>query len=213
MRRATPRWLIVTVFSLLSIASACGSASAERWVVWDWRPSVFDGVHTPGVPDSIYFDFNGENLVLASPSYSWAYATIVDTYSLLFSGTWAVMGTVENDVLTPDPYASFVQTSVGSGTVVWAPGTPQGYTAPLLLGARFHGDGGATYPETGGSYTATLVLWEHKVECGQYQFDYLSRWTHAFDAVNNTVPEPSGLLALVCGLGSLGLPWRRRRCR
>ncbi|MDI7277469.1 MAG: hypothetical protein QME94_15940, partial [Anaerolineae bacterium] len=101
------------------------------------------------------------------------------------------------------------------GRVQWAPNAPFGYIAPLMLGNPFIGDGAATYYDysysepTGRSTRGTLVLWSSLARRPLEDDTYTAK-SHTFYVVSN-VPEPSGVLAIFCGLvGLAGAALRRK---
>jgi hypothetical protein len=186
------------------IALIGGPAGAEEWVVFGISPDEADGY------SSITFDFSNNVLSLNTFSIGTAGGSSNESWTLLFSGVWAAMGTVDtaND-LTPDPYATFIYDGTG-GHVHWAADTPEGYTAQLLLGYSFNGDGAPTYSSYYyGDYVpiaGTLVLRDRVFSAPD--LDQFANTSHTFYA---TVPEPSSLLALVCGLVGMGGLVRRRQ--
>ena len=192
------RFLLLMVFSVMIVSAMCNSVSAERWVVYDY---CYWGNGSAG---SIYFDFDGQNLMLGSKSYSWNGYTEKITSTLLLSGTWAACGTIQGNMMTPDPYAQFVATPDGTGSVSWLPGTPQGYTAPLIIGARFDGSGAASYEPSYDRFTASAVVWTRVNMSGISNRDSYFSADHTFYATCNSVPELSSLFALSAGIGSIG---------
>lgn len=200
------RHLVLLTFLLPLVFFFNGTAWAERWVVYDY---YYNG---NGLAGSIYFDFDGSNLSLGSSSFGYSTYNDTITNTLLFSGSWAVLGSVQDNALVPDPYARFVQTSAGSGSIVWAPDTPYGYCAPLLLGSMFSGNGAATYQSVQQEVPGTLVVWTRANRSGLFVQNYYLGVQHTFYAINETVPEPSSLPAVLCGLGGVvGVSLRRKR--
>lgn len=200
------------LFCLLLIAA--GAAGADEWVVWDYYNDPFGASHNPIEEGTSRFVASFADGRL---SFSDTYAKTVggssaSHWTLLFAGNWGVFGSVnEHGVLLPDPYATFVIEGPAAGYVVWAPETPFGYTASLLLGHRFVGDGAVTYysnidrPEV----TGTLVL-----ELGRQWYTYraYTEREHVFEATY--VPEPAGVLAMTTGLvGLWSVSLRRHRLR
>lgn len=208
--------IVIAIF----LATA-GVGQCETWVV---QTLVNVDQQDHETFQSMTFSFDNTHLTL-NTSYlrTWVANTLnTTTYSLTLipSGNWAVCGSVSNGVLTPDPYATFVPSGNG-GYVHWVPGAPSGYQAHLLLGAAFAGNAAATYDWTlshyndvlqSGSVTATLIRDYRTDGFWAYQCSAdVAPISHDF-VVNSPVPEPSSILALLCGIGGLGgVMWRSRR--
>lgn len=206
---------LAIVITLLT-AVAGGTARCDSWTVQQLVGTNPYGGHTYR---SIVFIFDGTYLTL-NTNYIETYdmvATILET-TLIASGNWAVCGSVRNGEWTPDPYATFVIEGNG-GHIEWAFNTPAGYITDLLLGASFIGNGAARYDWTmpaygypvwqSGSVTATLIRdYRHDGFWPSECYAIVQPVSHTFVATY-PVPEPSSILALICGLGSIAY-WRRK---
>ncbi len=157
-------------------------------------------------PDRFRFTFDGRNLSVNRTSIWTVGGSSCTASSLLLSGSWAVFGTVTDSILTPDPYATLV-----GGAVQWAANTPIGYTANLLLGYSFEGDGAPMYqrqpsynypPQQG----TTLMIRTYSPRMGYDYPDSYAFRNHIFTATY--IPEPSAILALLCGVGGLAMRFR-----
>lgn len=160
-------------------------------------------------PDRFRFTFDGTSLTVNRFGISTVGGSSSTASELILSGRWAVFGWVDDNILTPDPYASLVD-----GRVHWAPNTPVGYTANLLLGYRFEGDGAPMYQQHP-SYIyplqqgTTLMIRTFSPRMG---YDYPDRYSfksHVFTATY--VPEPEALAGVMSGITLLAA--RRRVIR
>ena len=171
-----------------------------------------------GGPRAIIFTLANDTLSLNTTGISTGGGgSSTRVWELLFSGNWAAFGTIDSSgSLVPDLYATFLYDGHG-GRVQWARNTPFGYTAPLMLGSSFIGDGAATYYDysysepTGRSTRGTLVLWSSLARRPLEDDTYTAR-SHTFYVVSN-IPEPSSVLALFCGLVCLAGAALRRKMR
>ena len=142
---------------------------------------------------------------------------------LHLNGDWGVCGVIDNGDFIADPFATFVidnssvpeyQIKYGEhgnylpyedvwtqvGHISWLPGTPDGYTAPILFGFSFEGDDAQTYshynPLSGqtNQATGTIVL-EYNWPRGDYAtYNQLSK---LFETDYPSIPEcPSYILGL-----------------
>lgn len=161
------------------------------------------------LPDRFRFTFDGARLSLNGSMISTVGGSSQMESDLLLSGSWAVCGSVADGVLTPDPYATFA-----SGQVHWAAGTPIGYTASLLLGYSFQGDGAPMYQQHP-TYShplqqgTTIMVRTYSPRMGYDYPDSYSSKSHVFTATH--VPEPASALVLFCCLGMYGARRKMRR--
>lgn len=158
-------------------------------------------------PDRMRFTFDGHNLSILNSCIETVGNSSKRVSYLLLSGSWAVCGTVIDDTLIPDPHATLV-----GDHIKWGPNTPVGYTANLLLGYSFQGDGAGAYQPNPPGYgippvEGTLVVRTYSpLMPGDYPDSY-SVLTHVFTATY--VPEPSSVVVVVLGLVSFAA--RRKR--
>jgi hypothetical protein len=206
--------LLLSVFLLL-LVSISGTAFSESWI-------LFVNLGNPpinGNPNEMVFNLNNNVLSLNTPNIITVGGSSSMSYSLLFSGQWAVCGQVDNaGQLIQDPYASFVVDGDGSGHIAWSTTTPYGYTTNLLLGADFTGNGASSY--AGSWYgmgvdpvAGTLVLQQQQTT---YRTNvlYSDMGYHVFQIAKNpqVVPEPSGLIGMILvGSAAFGAYKRSRR--
>jgi hypothetical protein len=191
---------------------------ADTWTIATLPDWVGDWVQ----PRDIIFTFENDTLSLNTEAISTEGGSSCEVWQLKFSGNWAACGTIDGaGNLLSDPYATFVYEARG-GHIQWAPNTPSGYTAPLMLGFSFSGDGAATYEDygvfnyetgqyepTGRTTTGTLVQ-RHYLALRSDEMDIYDPLTHTFQAT--PVPEPPSILALMCGfVGLVGYMGRSKR--
>lgn len=194
--------------------AVCGTAHTDIWVAFD-SPEWAELPEWS--PTQMVFTFDGGRLTINTSTISEDSGSGTESWTLLFSGDWAVLGTIDDSgSLVPDSYATFVYDGYG-GYVDWVADTPSGYIAPLLLGASYIGDGAMTYEEyaeyqpTGYTVTGGIVLWNN-LPMRQGERELYTALGHTFYADSSVqVPEPAGILAMLTGLsGFLGLMVRRR---
>lgn len=193
-----------------------GAAVADSWTVFSYPGG---NPIAPGYPSEIAFTLHNGMLSLNSDTIATVGGSSSTTWKLLFSGNWAVSGTVdESGSYAPDPYAKFVASGQG-GHIEWAENTPIGYSAPLIVGASFAGDGASSYTSQWGrpisDVTATLALNSHPTFWGP-EYNLYDSVGHTFYAAYAQgaapVPEPTGMLTLLTGAVSLaGFAHRTRR--
>ncbi len=193
---------------ILLPSSAC---QAEQWILWDYYAEYPPWGHgnplLSGAPSQFICTFENNTVWFnATQSATEGYSSR-SNWELKISGTWGVCGQVVNNVLVPDPYASFVIDGPTSGHVAWQPDTPAGYTAPLLLGWFFEGCGAPTYTpmqygNTLPTVTANIALETYAHLAPANLYDLYRAKSHTFQAVM-PVPEPSAIIALLIGLGAL----------
>lgn len=194
--------VVLVIVGVLILGS---SASAVSWVVFDVDRD-FPYYHNPLIgPGQIVYNLEDNHLTLNPDSVHTVGGSSAYHWNLLFSGRWAVVGSIGvDDVLTPDPYASFVETEHGEGYVSWDSATPDGYTTSLVLGGWFIGNGAATYQEQNvfpsDTVTGTLVL--HRMFQGGIGHEYELR-SHTLDITYQVVPEPSCMIMFALGLAGL----------
>jgi hypothetical protein len=207
---------IALLFAFIIIA--CSHLSADTWT-----PFAYDGGNplATGSPSQMSFTFGNNHLSLNSNSISTVGGSSAMTWNLLFSGNWAVCGTIdESGAYVPDLYASF-ETDGQGGYVRWANNTPDGHLTSLLVGMPFEGDGATAYTSRWGSplgeVTASLALNTHPSLWGS-NYNLYEPVSHSFNAAYSAVhpmaavPEPSGLISLLAGgISLLGCGVRRNR--
>jgi len=206
MPKGLLRILVITMFVL-----TVGTAWSETWSVKCIPEDIAQGCN------NIMFSFENNVLSLNTSSISTQGGSSVQRWVLLFSGNWAVCGSVDEDGnLVKDPYADFIVDNSG-GYINWSPETPFGYTTTLLLGASFIGDGAKTYYDytfgepSGRETTGTLVLWEYFTR-RPLEADTYTKKSHTFTAVYEPVPEPSSILTLAIVLsGAVSMGLRRAK--
>ncbi len=187
------RTTLLVMVLLVTLASCC-MATSEQWDLWASDTQSF-----------IYFAFDNRNLSINAYQhrfeiYGQGQWRGYQLWEVFFTGVWATTGTLSDDgVMTPDPYATFVIESDGVGHVQWAPGTPVGYRAPVVVG------GYRLRPDGGHWISLTMRRTWYDIEFG-YDITNEDR-QHTFYA--DYVPEPGSIVALLAGLA--GLAWRRRR--
>ncbi|MEN6372374.1 MAG: PEP-CTERM sorting domain-containing protein [Armatimonadota bacterium] len=196
------RFLLLSMLTILTISGV----HADTWTVFQMDPSW-----TPSdkyCPRDLTFTFSDGRLSLNSRATSTGGGgSSTHAWQLLFSGSWAATGTIDNSgSLVRDPYATFNYDGYG-GHIDWASDTPSGYTAQLLIGYRFNGDGAATYQNyegeqpVGEPVMGTLVLWDY-LALRPLEDDLYTLQNHAFTVT--AIPEPSSLPALGIVLSGLG---------
>jgi hypothetical protein len=208
---------IAVVLCVIALALTLGqAASAENWTVFQ-----ADENEVSGEISAIIFTLDKNILSLNTPGLTERAGSSAENYELLFSGTWAACGTVDGSRnFVPDPYAKFVMDGYG-GSVVWADGTPKGYSAPLMLGCSFKGDGAAEYQNALGYEPAdkvkgTLVVWD-SLPMFPGAREVYNPVDHTFKVVHSVpAPEPSGIAAVLVTAvtalaGGLGRIKRMRR--
>ncbi|MEN6521726.1 MAG: PEP-CTERM sorting domain-containing protein [Armatimonadota bacterium] len=208
------RLLILSMLTIFTVSAV----HADTWTVFrmdpSWEPS------DEYCPRDLTFTFSGGRLSLNSTATSTGGGgSSTHTWQLLFSGNWAVAGTIdETGSIIRDPYATFIYDKHG-GYINWASDTPSGYTTQLLLGYRFDGDWAETYQNYeyeqpfGEPVTGTLVLWDYLVRC-PLENDIYTPQNHEFSVT--AVPEPSsiGILGFaVWGLGTVSIRKKQQRRR
>ncbi|MBI2844407.1 MAG: hypothetical protein HYX78_13500 [Armatimonadetes bacterium] len=212
----------LAIFCLAALFAVSGTTSsyAGSWTVFELAPWEEPG---EGGPRNIVFTFENNVLSLNTEAVSvGSGGSSTQVWQLLNSGSWAAIGSVDGSGdLVADPYASFVTNGFG-GYVEWSPDTPTGYTAPLLLGHSFNGNGAATYQSysfgepVGEPVSGTLTLWSY-LPRRELEDDTYTPVGHTFYASNvagsvPAVPEPLGIVALISGLvGLAGIAFRSRR--
>ena len=204
--------------TLLLACITLTAAQATTWQVAHW------GHNAPGLgwdeETSAWFDFDGRHMTVGGQI--WRSVNDIETTTpidpiaqgqVFLYGTWAVCGSVANNVFTPDPYATFVITAPGYGYVSWSANTPSGYVAPVVMGALFAGCGSGTPPYS----SVTGTIFGHREgwsgDFGQY-IEYEAnekKGPYTFYATAPLIPEPASILALVCGLGGVIALNRYRR--
>lgn len=220
---------IVLLSAMCAFIPVCASAASS------WMVAAIDT--DPWLPSTITFLLSGNQLLLNNtliyqPGGSGAWSRL-----LHLTGTWAACGTVDvYGSLVADPYASFVILAntipppappddghyprrdwidawYCLGYVRWSPDTPNGYAAPLMIGARFVGDGAVAYHYEDDCITSdamgTVVLQDtYAYSHGHYGVKNYTALTHTFRV--SQAPEPSSMEILLAALGGLGVIARRR---
>jgi hypothetical protein len=205
---------ILVICMAVLVAIGCIDAYADTWTAYE-LPAGLEP--SEGCPRSIAFTFENDILSLDNTAVSVGDGgSSTESWTLLLSGNWAVLGTIDSGNLIADPYATFNYQGNG-GYITWALNTPVGYNASLLLGASFSGDLAPTYHDyqlyepTGSSTTGTMALW-HSLDRRPQENDYYIGLSHTFTATH--VPEPSSILALLIGLnGFIGIIIKRKMHR
>jgi hypothetical protein len=181
--------------------------ATQQWVAWSYSsggenplsgPSQF--VCTLGDDYSVTFDHTSSRTVGGSSASYW---------DLCFYNIWAACGTISPSLdLAADPYASFA-----NGFVRWASDTPDGYVAPLMLGAMFNGNGAVGRGGDNYSPTQYGTIFLEKMWMGGYGHSY-TPLSHKFLVTYAAVPEFSSslpaLLTALVGVAGLALRGRRR---
>lgn len=205
---------ITLLFAFIIFASA--RLCAETWTAF-----TYDGGNplASGSPSQMSFTFDNNRLSLNSNRVWTLGGSSAMTWNLLFSGSWAACGTIdENGAYVPDAYASFEADGLG-GYVRWASATPSGYHTNLLVGTPFAGNGAAAYTSTWGSpienVSASLALNTHPSMWGS-DYNLYEPMSYRFSAAYTSVqavaavPEPIGLVSLlVGGISMLGFGSKR----
>lgn len=200
------------IFTLIIVA--CSQLSADTWSAF-----TYDGGNplADGSPGQMSFSFDNNHLSLNSSRVWTVGGSSAMTWSLLFSGNWAVCGTIDEfGAYVPDSYATFESDGQG-GYVRWASNTPGGYQTNLLVGMPFEGDGATAYTSRWGSplgdVTASLVLNTHPSIWGP-NYNLYEPVSHSFSAActpTPAAPEPSGLISLIAGgMSLLGFGMKRK---
>lgn len=201
-------YFFCTLLVALASLVCSGAAGADSWTVFSYPGG---NPIAPGYPSEIAFTLHNGMLSLNSSTIATVGGSSSTTWKLLFSGNWAVCGTVdESGSYARDPYATFVASGQG-GHIEWAGNTPLGYSAPLMVGASFAGAGASNYTCQWGrpinDVTATLALNRHPTFWGP-EYNLYDSVEHTFYASYaqgaSPVPEPMGLLTLLTGAVSLG---------
>lgn len=210
--------LLISAFVIVLCAFISGvGICADTWTVFSYPGG---NPLAPGSASEIVFTLNNGVLSLNTNTIATQGGSSANTWTLLFSGNWAACGTIDDSGgYVPDPYATFHASGQG-GHIEWAGSTPSGYTAPLMLGASFAGDGAATYTASWGSpiydVSSTLVVNRHPTYWGpEYSlYESASHTVYATYAqtAGSMVPEPASLLALLTGgISIAGFGLRARR--
>jgi hypothetical protein len=207
-----------------------GASATQSWTVAAIATDAW-------LPSTITLQLSGSNLLLNNTLIWQPGGSSAWNRRIRLSGVWGACGTVDaNGSLVADPYATFVilanetpppslpdwndplpawvDTWYCLGYVQWAPDTPEGYTAPLVLGADFAGNGASAYHYEDDWVTSDAVgtsalqdTYGYGHGCyGVVQYYALS---HTFSATH--APEPSSMLALLAGVGGLAAVRRRTR--
>lgn len=197
------------------IILTCSQLNADTWTAFN-----YDGGNpvANGSPSQMAFTFNNNRLSLNSSRIWTVGGSSAMTWTLLFSGSWAACGTIdESGAYIPDVYASFEADGQG-GYVRWAGNTPEGYRTRLLVGVPRTGDSAAAYTSRWGSpigeIRASLALNTHPSIWGS-DYNLYESVSHSFSAAYmpvQAVPEPTGLLSLFAGgVSILGFGMKRNR--
>ena len=209
--------------SVLFCIAALGLAWSASFAAATWTVFSVPEVYWSRIPDwsprDITFTLDSDILSLNTQAIGTDSGSSSVAWKLMFSGDWAVFGSVDpSGALTRDPYASFNYDGLG-GSISWATNTPDGYTAPLLFGYDFTGNGATTYSEYAGGEpsgvetTGTLVLKEY-LPMRSHEQDIYTAQSHDLNSGNivyvSNVPEPPALVAMLCGIVGLAGTLLRR---
>lgn len=207
---------IALLFTFIMLT--CSQLSADTWTAF-----TYDGGNplATGSPSHMSFTFDNNLLSLNSSSIRTVGGSSAMTWNLLFSGNWAVCGTIDEfGAYVPDVYASFEADAQG-GYVRWAGNTPDGYQTRLLVGMPFEGNNATAYTSQWGSpigeVRASLALNTHPTIWGSNYNLYESvsySFTAAYTPITaaTPVPEPTGLISLLAGAVSM-MGFRAKRNR
>lgn len=220
---------IVLLLATCAFVPTCACATSI------WMVATIDT--DPWLPSTITFLFTDNQLLLNNAFIFQSGGSGAWSRLLRLTGTWAACGTVDLDgSLIADPYATFVilASTVPAaappddgcyplapwvdrwyclGYVRWSPDTPDGYAAPLMLGARFAGDGAAAYHYEDDYVTSdavgTVVLQDtYAYSHGHYGVEKYAALSYTFWAAQ--APEPSTMVTVLAALGGLSVVARRR---
>lgn len=198
--------IALVICILLSLTASY--AAAESRTLFQWSSSMGTNPVEWG-PTDITFTFEDNQLSLNTHAVQTVGGSSAIRWELMFSGEWAVCGSIVDNQLIRDPYATFIPSDNHNGSVQWAENTPVGYSTHLLLGADFEGCGKRSYtPLYGGirgaPISGTLVLMEAPAFRADYYYKY---WKEAEGfaayAPSMAVPEASSLALALPGI--LGL--------
>ena len=213
----------------LCLAAGVNASATQSWTVAAISTDSW-------LPSTMTLQLSGSNLLLNNTLIWQPGGSSAWNRTIRLSGAWGACGTVDaNGSLVADPYATFVilanetpppslpdqndyplsawvDTWSRLGYVQWAPDTPVGYTAPLVLGAGFAGNEATAYHyEDDYIYSdaiGTFVLQDtYAYGHGCYGVAQYYALSHTLSATH--VPEPSSMLALLAGVGGLAAVRRR----
>lgn len=212
-------WVVtVQIIILLAMMTAGISTHALSWTAFDVDRDVHYSHNPIEGPTTMTFILENNTLNLDNNQVRTVGGSSAHQWFFEYSGLWAVCGSVNTEgVCTPDPYASFIESGPGSGTVQWSDTTPEGYITRLILGGSFTGNGARTYEniyngQSRGYTTAALAL--HDMYLGGNAHNYTAL-SYTFDIANNEalVPEPAGIMLTLWGLGSMAYVLKRKIIR
>ena len=195
---------------------ACARLGADTWTAFSYSGG---NPLANGSPSQMSFTFDNNRLSLNSNRIWTVGGSSAMTWTLLFSGSWAALGTIdESGAVIPDVYANFEADGLGGGYVRWASNTPAGHSTTLLVGVPFEGNGAAAYTNRWGSpigeVTASLALNTHPSVWGS-NYNLYDPVSHSFSAAYEpvqAVPEPTGLLSLLAGsISIMGFMTKKNR--